>query len=110
VYVLREVNSDARPSTPFLYDILDTAKEKIRDVCGGNKRKYFLYRNLIDQRWTGMLHRPLHATVCFLNPRCFYSEFSNDVELRRGLRECMQRMIPDIHDYAQADVELDNYK
>jgi len=40
VYVLREVDSDVRSSTPFLYDMLDTAKEKIRDVCGGSKRKY----------------------------------------------------------------------
>ena len=29
VYVLREVNSDVRPSISFLYDMLDTAKEKI---------------------------------------------------------------------------------
>ena len=58
-----------------------------------------------------MLHRPLHAASYFLNPRCFYSEnFSNDAEVRRGLRECMQRMIPDIREYAQADVELDSYK
>ena len=58
-----------------------------------------------------MLHRPLHVTTYFLNPRCFYSEnFSNDVQVRRGLRECMQHMIPDIREYAQADVELDSYK
>ena len=57
-----------------------------------------------------MLHRPLHATAYFLNPRCFYSEnFSNDAEVRRGIRECMHRMILDISEYAQADVELDNY-
>ena len=28
VYVLREVNSDVRPSMPFLYDILDTARRR----------------------------------------------------------------------------------
>ena len=32
VYVLREVDSDLRSSMPFLYDILDTAKEKIHGV------------------------------------------------------------------------------
>jgi len=58
-----------------------------------------------------MLHRPLHAVTYFLNPRCFYSEnFSTDVEVRRGLRECMQHMISDIHEYAQDNVELDSYK
>ena len=110
VYILREVDSDVRPSMPFLYDILDTAKEKIYDVCGGSK-KYMPYWNMIDQRWTGMLHMPLHATTYFLNPRYFYSEdFSNDAEVRRGLHECMQHMIPDIHEYSQADVEFDSYK
>ena len=58
-----------------------------------------------------MLHRPLHATTYFLNPRCFYSEnFINDAEVRRGLRECMQGMIPDVREYAQTDVKLDSYK
>ena len=47
----------------FLYDMLDTVKEKIRDMCGGSKRKYMPYWNMIDQRWTGMLHRPLHAAA-----------------------------------------------
>ena len=57
-----------------------------------------------------MLHRPLHAASYFPNIRCFYSEnFSNDSEVRRP-RKCMQRMISDIHEYAQADVELDSYK
>jgi len=43
VYVLRELDSDVRPSMHFLYDMLDTAKKKIRDVCGGSKRKYMSY-------------------------------------------------------------------
>ena len=58
-----------------------------------------------------MLHKPLHAAAYFLIPRYFYSEnFSNDVEVRRGLRECMHRIILDIREYAQANVELDSYK
>ena len=51
-----------RPSMHFLYDMLDNAKEKITDVCGGSKRKYTPYWNLIDQSWKSMLHRLLHAT------------------------------------------------
>ena len=39
-----------RPFMPFLYDMLDTAKEKIQDVCGGSKREYMPYWNMIDQR------------------------------------------------------------
>ena len=69
------------------------------------------YWNLIDERWTSMQHMPFHAATHFLSLRCFHSEnFSNNVEVKRGLRECMQRMIPDIREYAQADVELDSYK
>jgi len=49
VYVLREVDPNVRSSMHFLYDMLDNAKEKITDVCGGSKRKYTPYWNLIDQ-------------------------------------------------------------
>jgi len=52
-----------------------------------------------------MLHMPLHAAAYFLNPRCFYSEnFSKDAEVRRSIHECMQHMIPDIREYAQAEI------
>ena len=33
VYVLREVDSDVRPSMPFLYDMLDTAKEEMCEMA-----------------------------------------------------------------------------
>ena len=57
-----------------------------------------------------MLHRLLHVASYFLYSRCFCSEnFRNDVEVRRDLRECMQRKIPDICKYAQVDVEVDSY-
>jgi len=48
VYVLRVADLNVRPSMLFIYDMLDTAKKKIEDVCGGTKRKYMPYWNLID--------------------------------------------------------------
>jgi len=49
VYVLREVDSDLRPSMPYLYEMMDNAKEKIVTVCDVNKRKYMPYWKLIDE-------------------------------------------------------------
>ena len=54
MYVLGEMDSNVRLSMSILYDMFDTEKEKIRDVCGGSKRKYTPYWNLINQRWTGI--------------------------------------------------------
>ena len=40
VCVLREFDSETRPSMPYLYESLDRVKEKIAKACGGIQRKY----------------------------------------------------------------------
>ncbi|XP_020274987.1 uncharacterized protein LOC109849556 [Asparagus officinalis] len=111
VHVLREVDSDVRPSMPLLYEMMDSAKEKIADACGGIERKYMPYWKLVDKRWSGMMHHPIHAAAYYLNPKYFYGDkFSKHPEVRKGLIECMARMIPDVAERAEADYELDAYK
>ena len=52
--------------------------------------------NIIDERWDKQLHRPLHAAGYFLNPQMHYRPgFKADLEVKRGLMECITRMVED---------------
>ena len=45
VSVLREVDSKERPTMGYIYELMDSTKEKIAFNCGGMERKY-------DPIWT----------------------------------------------------------
>ena len=78
----------------YIYELMDSSKEKIAFNCGGVERKYSPIWRKIDARWTPQLHRPLHATGYYLNPQLRYEDkFSNVDEGRKGLYECMDRML-----------------
>ncbi|RVW87894.1 hypothetical protein CK203_039727 [Vitis vinifera] len=84
-------------------------KEKIAFNCRGVERKYGPIWRKIDARWTPQLHRPLHATGYYLNPQLRYGDkFSNVDEVRKGLFECMDRML-DYQERLKADIQLDSY-
>ena len=50
VSVLREVDSEDRPSMGYIYELMDYAKEKIAFNCGGVERKYGPIWRKIDIR------------------------------------------------------------
>ena len=62
-------------------------------LAPGHNRHMLLW-DLIDSRWIGMLHRPIHATTLFLNP-IFASKcnFDFDDEVLEGILTCIQRMV-----------------
>ncbi|KAJ9698985.1 hypothetical protein PVL29_007853 [Vitis rotundifolia] len=94
VSILREVDSEERPAMGYIYELMDSAKEKIAFNCRGVERKYGPIWRKIDARWTPQLHRPLHAAGYYLNPQLRYGDkFSNADEVRKGLFECMDRML-----------------
>lgn len=62
-------DSKTGPSIPFLYEPFDRAKEMIHEACASIKRKYMPKSNLIDTRWSSILHWDTHAAACYLNPR-----------------------------------------
>eukprot|EP00253_Pinus_taeda_P002149 PITA_02149 len=71
VKVLRLVDGK-KPAMAYLYEGMDRAKEAIRSYYAdqgsvGLDRQMMLW-DVIDSRWTGMLHRPFHAATLFLNP------------------------------------------
>ena len=58
---------------------------------------------------TPQLHRLLYVAGYYLNPQLRYEdEFSNVDEVRKGLFECMDRML-DYQERLKADIQLDSY-
>ncbi|RVW49640.1 hypothetical protein CK203_076728 [Vitis vinifera] len=109
VSVLRDVDSEERPAIGYIYELMDSAKEKIAFNCWGMERKYGPIWRKIDARWTPQLHRSLHAACYYLNPQLRYGDkFSNVDEVRKGLFECMDRML-DYQERLKADIQLDSY-
>ena len=88
VRVLRLVDGD-KPVMGYLYEAMDSTKEAIRNYYVGKgtpgNNKHMLLWDLIDSRWTGMLHRPIHAAGLFLNPAFAYKcNFDFDGRFWRG--------------------------
>ncbi|CAN6446720.1 unnamed protein product [Victoria cruziana] len=77
--VLQLADSESRPSIGYLYEAMDKAKEAIRDHLKGKKKLYMPVWKLIDNRWSGQLHCPLHAAAYYLNPAIKYQpDFKKD--------------------------------
>jgi hypothetical protein len=63
--------------------------------------------DIIDERWDKQLHKPLHAPGYHLNPKLHYgADFSADYEVKRGLYDCLQRMIEDVHEISKIEAQL----
>ncbi|RVW61676.1 hypothetical protein CK203_065823 [Vitis vinifera] len=101
VSVLREVDSEERPAMGYIYELMDSAKEKIAFNCGGMERKYGPIWRKIDARWTPQLHRPLHAAGYYLNPQLRYGDkFSNVDEKSYKLVDAFWGSTPELQKFA----------
>jgi hypothetical protein len=114
VKVLRLVDSD-KPAMGYLYEAMDRAKEATRAYYVGKGshgfRRQMLLCDLIDTRWTGMLHRSIHAAAIFLNPAFSYKcNFAFDGEVMEGLHACLQRMVPDFVIHLDINREIEMYQ
>ncbi|XP_062102910.1 uncharacterized protein LOC133813893 [Humulus lupulus] len=70
----------------------------------------FIY-GAMDEKWEFQLHRDLHATAYYLNPRFRWSpNVSEHPEIKTGLYKCMDRLIKDQETYVKVDAQLDEYK
>ena len=56
----------------YIYELMNSAKEKIAFNYGGMKRKYGPIWRKIDVRWTPKPHRPLHAAGYYLKSQLHY--------------------------------------
>ena len=88
---------------------MDSAKKKIAFNCGCMERKYGPIWRKVDARWTPQLQGPLHEVGYYLNPQLRYEDkFSNVDEVRKGLFECMDKML-DYQERLKVDIQLNSY-
>ncbi|XP_049934775.1 uncharacterized protein LOC126410236 [Nymphaea colorata] len=110
VKVLRLADSEDRPSIGYLYEAMDKAKEAIRDNLKEKKKLYMPIWKIIDKRWTGQLHQPLHAAAYYLNPAIRFSPtFKKDREVMHGLLDCINVLVEDSTEQDAVHNELDLY-
>ena len=84
--VLRMVDGN-KPSMGFIYEAMDHCKEKIASVFDNVEADYKDIWEVIDKRWK-MLHSPLHATTCYLDPTLFGIQRHQDEKVMSGLYAC----------------------
>ncbi|KAK2433551.1 hypothetical protein QL285_018808 [Trifolium repens] len=97
VDVLRLVDSDAKPAMGFIYEAMDSCKKRIQSNFNNIQKYYEPVWKLIDKRWKGQLHRPLHAAAYYLNPQYhFGKDFKGDnIDVKNGLYSCVSRLVSD---------------
>ena len=56
------------------------------------------------------LHRSLHAAGNYLNPMLHYHpDFKVDYEVKRGLYECLERLVGDLDVMGKIDLQLESF-
>jgi hypothetical protein len=93
VNVLRMVDGD-KPSIGFIYEGMDRCKEAIATAFDNVEANYQEIWEVIDRRWK-MMHSPLHAAGCYLDPRLFGISRHQDDEVMSGLYEAIDKLLPD---------------
>eukprot|EP00253_Pinus_taeda_P021846 PITA_21846 len=81
----------------YIYEAMDQAKEQIQTTYKNRLAKYGCIWEIIDNRWNNQLHCPIHATGYFLNLKYHYKNQLGDLhdgEVRVGLIDCLERMVP----------------
>ena len=57
------------------------------------------------------MHRPLHAAGYYLNPMLhYYVEFKADYEVKRGMYDCLERLVGDIDGIGKIDSQIESFK
>eukprot|EP00253_Pinus_taeda_P024244 PITA_24244 len=93
VNVLHMVDGD-KPCMGFVYEIIDHCKETITSGFNNVDADYQEIWDLIDQRWK-MMHSPLHAAECYLDPILFGLPRHRDEDVMNGLIQAIEKLNPD---------------
>eukprot|EP00253_Pinus_taeda_P029370 PITA_29370 len=83
-----------KPCMGFVYESLDRCKEAIATAFNNVEVDYKEILDLIDHRWK-MMHSPLHAAACYLDPRLFGLPRHRDEEIMNGLIQSIEKLNPD---------------
>ncbi|ESW28108.1 hypothetical protein PHAVU_003G259800 [Phaseolus vulgaris] len=68
---------------------MEKAKKTIMKSFNNNESKYKDVFRITDNRWTCQLHRPLHSTGHFLNPKFCYSSLEKEYDLEATNELCV---------------------
>ncbi|WCJ24686.1 hAT transposon superfamily [Euphorbia peplus] len=74
IRLLRIVDSDERPSLPYIYDGIRRARKVIKHLFRKKVSCYNPYIKIIDERWDKHLKKSLHGATYFLNPAFLYGD------------------------------------
>ncbi|CAI9259863.1 unnamed protein product [Lactuca saligna] len=111
VEVLRIVDGEQSPAMAFIYGAMDECKEKIAKNFDNEVSSYNEIWDIIDEKWEHQMHRDLHAAAYYLNPQFKWSpNVSQHPEIKRGLYNCMDRLIKSNDIYMKIEAQLDDYK
>eukprot|EP01018_Ginkgo_biloba_P012213 Gb_25432 [translate_table: standard] len=91
VEMLHLVDSDT-PCMGYVYEGMEHCKEVIARVFNNVIDDYKLVW-MVDFRWK-MMHSPLHAAACYLDPRSFGFKRNGDKEIMSGLYESIGKLHP----------------
>ncbi|KAF3774568.1 hypothetical protein EJ110_NYTH52870 [Nymphaea thermarum] len=65
---------------------------------------------IIDERWSGQLHRPLHAAAYYLNPAIRYlPTFKKDREVEYGMLDCIDVLVSDSKEQDAIHMSINKY-
>ncbi|XP_054778079.1 uncharacterized protein LOC129286067 [Prosopis cineraria] len=81
IKLLRIVDSDEKPSLPYVYEGMQRAKKAIKAIFNNKKDYYKPYTSIIQARWDKHFKTNLHTAAYLLNPAFLYDE--NFVHKRR---------------------------
>ena len=93
----------------YIYEDIDHAKEQIREAYKDKLAKYGRIWEIIDNIWNTQLHHPIYAVGYFLNPKYHYKARlgdQEDGEVRSGLIDCLEHMIPNCADLLETHKQL----
>ncbi|KAL5554306.1 hypothetical protein UlMin_041707 [Ulmus minor] len=111
VRVLNLIFETDKPLVGFIYEVMDQAKETIRDEFQNKRAQYMPFWKVIDEIWNDKLHSPLHSAGYYLNPSLFYStDFYGDAEVAFGLLCCVVRMVRDQESQYLITRQLEEYR
>ena len=74
-----------------LCEVMDKAKEVVRNKYRGESSKFQPIRDIINRSWSNQLHQPIHAVGYFFNPCYRFSSSYTDPNgvVMEGFSECM---------------------
>ncbi|GKV36747.1 hypothetical protein SLEP1_g44844 [Rubroshorea leprosula] len=109
--VRRLVDLEEKPAMGFIYEEMNRCKEKIQNNFNNVKESYETIWEIIDARWESQLLKPLHVTVYFLNPQFHHGpNLKAGFEVKKGLYDCLSRMVPDLKESCKIDLQIDEFK